>query len=325
MRPNRSTSAFSRFALLLGLFLILGAGAAAVVVWQRYFSPGPAPSVSAKIEDSAESRLPRQPGEEALAAEAGRLANGGSPAVTPGSSDNPEGKNDRPAAPATPAATRGAALKAPFRAGEKLFFQVGWMNLTAAATAELSIAGRENFHGDAAWHFQAIAHTENPLRYLMVLDDQFDSYTDAASFATRQYELYLNEQGKRSTRKLSLNARRPGTERINAPEGTLDPLAALYKLRSNDWQRTPEILAPIYDGNHFYQMLARRAAAHDRIVVPAGSFDATRIEISVSSRESQGNEMHFTLWLANNGARTPVEVDAEVPVGTVKGQLVRVE
>lgn len=228
--------------------------------------------------------------------------------------------------PAAAEASRGALLRAPFGAGEKLFFQVGWMNLTSAATAELRVAGRRNFYGDAAWHFQAIAHTQNPLRYLMELDDQWDSYADAASFATRQYELYLHEQGKRSTRKLAVNARRPGAERVSAPAGTVDPLAALYLLRSNDWERRPEILTPVfYDGNHFYQMLARRGARHERVSVPAGSFDATRIEISVSSRESRGERMQFTLWLANNGARTPVEVDADVPVGTVKGQLVRVE
>lgn len=212
----------------------------------------------------------------------------------------------------------------PFHAGERLFFEVGWMNLTDAATAELAVVGRQDFYGDAAWHFQAVAHTQNPLRYVMALDDQFDSYADQRTFATRQYELYLHEQGKQAVKRLALNQRTPGTTFVVAPTEALDPLSALYRLREVNWYRNPDLRATVYDGTHFYQMTARRAAEHDRIIVPAGTFDATRIEISIVSRKS-GTSMNFTLWLANNPARTPVEVDAQVPVGAVKGQLTRSE
>jgi hypothetical protein len=217
-----------------------------------------------------------------------------------------------------------ADAAAPFRAGEKLFYQVGWMSMTQAATAELSVQPRLDFYGHSAWHFQAVAHTQDPLRYVMILDDQFDSYADARTLVTRQYEMYLSEQGKKSTKKLALDARTPGSEKISAPAGTRDPLAVLYALRANDWQRRPEMLSPVYDGTHFYQMLAHIEAAHDTVIVPAGTFNATRISLNVSSRDS-GASMQFTIWLANDQARTPVEVDADVPVGTVRGVLVRVQ
>lgn len=216
------------------------------------------------------------------------------------------------------------APAAPFHVGEKLVYEIGYMGMPQAATAELSVLPRLDFYGHTAWHFQAAAHSEDPLRYVFVLDDQFDSYTDARTLATRQYELYLDEHGKKSARKLSVNQGTPGAERIAAPAGTRDPLAMLYALRANDWQRRPEMLSPVFDGNHFYQMLARIAARHDSVTVPAGTFDASRISVSVSSRDS-GESMQFTLWLANDRARTPVEVDAEVPIGKVKGLLLHVE
>ncbi|MDE3136624.1 MAG: DUF3108 domain-containing protein [Acidobacteriota bacterium] len=218
----------------------------------------------------------------------------------------------------------GAAMAAPFRTGEKLFYQVGWMSMTQAATAELSVLPRLDFYGHNAWHFQAVAHTQDPLRYVMILDDQFDSYADARSLVTRQYEMYLNEQGKKATKKFALNEGRPGSDKVSAPAGTRDPLAVLYALRANDWQRRPEMLSPVYDGTHFYQMMAHIEAAHDSVIVPAGTFNAMRIGANVSSRDS-GASMQFTIWLANDPARTPVEVDADVPVGTVRGVLVRVQ
>ena len=158
----------------------------------------------------------------------------------------------------------------------------------------------------------------------MILDDQFDSYADARTLVTRQYEMYLSEQGKKSTKKLALDERTPGSEKISAPAGTRDPLAMLYALRANDWQRRPQMLSSVYDGTHFYQLMAHIEAAHDSVVVPAGKFDAARISVSVSSRET-GTSMQFTIWLANDRGRTPVEVDADVPVGTVKGVLVRMQ
>jgi hypothetical protein len=219
---------------------------------------------------------------------------------------------------------RAADAWVPFRTGEKLFFQVGWMSMTQAATAELTVLPRLDFYGHSAWHFQAVAHTEDPLRYVMILDDQFDSYADAQTLVTRQYEMYLNEQGKKATKKLALNERTQGADKVSAPAGTRDPLAVLYALRANDWQRRPEMLSPVYDGTHFYQMMAHIEAAHDTVIVPAGTFNAMRIGVNVSSRDS-GTSMQFTIWLANDRARTPVEVDADVPVGTVKGVLVRVQ
>jgi hypothetical protein len=221
-------------------------------------------------------------------------------------------------------AARAADMAAPFRSGEKLFYQVGWMSMTEAATAELSVLPPLDFYGHRAWHFQAVAHTQDPLRYVMILDDQFDSYADARTLVTRQYEMYLNEQGKKATKKLALNEGTPGSDRISAPAGTRDPLAMLYALRANDWQRRPEILSPVFDGTHFYQMSAHIEAAHDSVTVPAGTFNATRISVNVSSRDS-GASMQFTIWLANDRARTPVEVDADVPVGTIRGVLVRVQ
>jgi hypothetical protein len=222
----------------------------------------------------------------------------------------------------SPAASSNAT---PFRAGEKLEYRIGWMSLSSAASAVLSVVQEQSFYGDAAWHFRATADTQNALRYLMVLDDQFDSYAEIGTLDTRQYELYLDEQGRRSTRRLRLNGGGPGTEAVAARSGTRDPLAALYDLRIVNWQRTPSIGSPVFDGNRFYRMQARLAAAHDPVAVPAGNFDASRIAVVVSPDDRSVGPMQFTLWLANDRERTPVRVDADVPVGTVRADLVRIE
>lgn len=218
----------------------------------------------------------------------------------------------------------GKAAAAPFHVGEKLFYQIGWMNLPVAATAELKVEPRRNFYGNPVWHFQAVAQTQDPLRLVMAVNDQFDSYCDAATLATRQYEMYLNEMDKRSVRKLALDGGSPGAQKIDAPAGTRDPLAMLYRLRLVNWKRTPKFTSPVYDGTHFYHVVARLVSSHDSVTVPAGKFSASQIAISISPDNPSVRPMQITLWLANNSARTPVEVDAQVTVGTVTGELVRI-
>ena len=64
-------------------------------------------------------------------------------------------------------------------------------------TLKLLVGAHKDFFGKNAWHLQAFAHTENPLRMVFELDDQFDSYSDAATMTSLQYEMHLSERGQK--------------------------------------------------------------------------------------------------------------------------------
>src|SRR3984893_11845344 len=81
------------------------------------------------------------------------------------------------------------------RPGEVLEFAADVAKLSNVANLRLQIIERRNFFGKNAWHLQANAHTENPLRMVFELDDQFDSYSDAVPLSSLQYEMHLNERG----------------------------------------------------------------------------------------------------------------------------------
>src|SRR5205814_9510688 len=93
-------------------------------------------------------------------------------------------------APHRAAETKATAAPAdaanPLRTGEVLDFSADVAKLTNVANLRLQIAGRPDFQGKKVWHLQAFAHTENPLRIVFELDDQFDSYSDADTISTVQ-------------------------------------------------------------------------------------------------------------------------------------------
>jgi hypothetical protein len=203
-------------------------------------------------------------------------------------------------------AALGGQMRTPFASGERLLYQVGWMDLVQVATAEVS-ATRTSRAADApGWHFQAEAHTQGAFRLIYTLDDRFDSYADAA-LRTERYEQMLAEQGRQ-------------VRRVSGPQAARDPLALLFYLRTVDWGPATVVRAAAFDGQRRWQVQAHAEALADAVAVPAGQFTAVRLAL-VATPDDGGPPLRLRLWLARDGRATPVRIEAEAPVGSLRGVL----
>ncbi len=212
-----------------------------------------------------------------------------------------------------------------FRIGESLNYRVDWQRYTGAATAQLQIIDRGDFDGAAAWHFRAKVHTAEPVRALYPMDDQVDSYALGGNLTTREFHEHLTEFGKLENTEASLvsppgNGAVSSEPRVIVPPGTHDALSAIYFLRSTDWTAGQEIRAPVFDGEGVYQMRAR-AGAPSAIHVPAGTYEATKIEIHLFDGDKEVPDESFNLWLADDSARTPVLCEAQLTMGSLRIEL----
>jgi Protein of unknown function (DUF3108) len=214
----------------------------------------------------------------------------------------------------------------PLRGGEVLEYTANVANLSNVANLKLQVVEHKNFFGQSAWHLQAFAHTENPLRMVFVLDDQFDSYSDAGTMTSLQYEMHLNERGQ----KVDSVQRMTATGKVPAPSdatetrvlpGTRDPLGMLHFLRNVDWTKTAEVSCPVYDGHKLYDVRARLAADGEAVTVPAGSYKTSKIEVRVFENGQEMKDAHFTMYFANSVARTPVLLEAVMPFATARVEL----
>lgn len=213
----------------------------------------------------------------------------------------------------------------PFRAGEILSYRVAWAAFSSAASLELSVPERRDLYGFTTWHLRAVTHTLNPVRRLFALDDQFDSYTDSGTLESRQFEMHLNEMGKISDEVFHFSpdgqpVHSPGPVVIVSP-GTRDPLGMLYALRAQDWRHAPDFAAPVYDGRDLFDMRAHCEALSDYVKIAAGNFSATRIAVRVFQYEKEVSSIRFEVWIANDPARTPVVIEATLPFGSVRAEL----
>jgi Protein of unknown function (DUF3108) len=242
------------------------------------------------------------------------------------------------AAPTMPAPSAGAASSAaakaapagdpglPLKGGEVLDFTADVAKVSNVATLQLQIAEKRNFLGKNAWHLQAFAHTQNPLRMVFELDDQFDSYSDAATMTSMQYEMHLSERGQKVTSVQHLTSTGRDAAPANAVQthvlpGTRDPLGMMQYLRHVDWTKMQKVEGPVYDGHKLYDVIALLAGAGQSVTVPAGTFSADKIEIRVFDNEQEMKDAHFFVYFAKNDARTPVLLEAEMPFASARVAL----
>jgi uncharacterized protein DUF3108 len=217
---------------------------------------------------------------------------------------------------------------ASLRAGEVLEYTANVSKVNNVANLKLQIAGRGSFLGKSAWHLQALVHTENPLRMIFELDDQFDSYSDAGTLASLQYEMRLSERGQKveSIQRMTASGSEPapaGATAARVLPGTRDPLGMMQYLRNVDWAKTAEVHSPVYDGHKLYDARARLTGASANVTVPAGSYTASKISIRVIDNGVEMKDASFTLYLADDEARTPVLLEAILPFASARVELVK--
>jgi hypothetical protein len=224
------------------------------------------------------------------------------------------------------AAPAAAAIAVPFRPGEILEYRVLFSKYAVnAAKVETTVVEQRNFFGHSAWHFRATAHTQDTTRALFAIDDEFDSYTSAASLFSLQYEMYLHEQGKAQTnlyRMSSDNEPAPAdVTAVRVAPGTRDAISFLYNIRAADWQHTPELRVPVFDGRRLYDVVARVDTPQGTVTIPAGNIPAFRIALRLFDHGKELTDTRLWLWITKDAAHTPVLVEAEIPFGTARIEL----
>jgi hypothetical protein len=246
------------------------------------------------------------------------------PPETPSEAPKKAAASNTPAArtevkKAVPDPEPGAAV----RTGEVLEYSADVAKVSNVASLRLQAAEQRNFLGRNAWHLQAFAHTQNPLRMVFELDDQFDSYSDTGTMSSLQYEMHLSERGQKveSIQRMTTTGKEPAAENVTETRvlpGTRDPLGMMQYLRNVDWSKTHEVHGPVYDGHKLYDVRASLTGASESVTVPAGSYVATKVELRVFDEGTEMKDAHFAVYFAHDQTHTPVLLEAVLPWTTAR-------
>jgi hypothetical protein len=78
--------------------------------------------------------------------------------------------------------------------------------------------------------------------------------------------------------------------------------------------------AQVFDGKQTYEMSAQRVA-QESIAVPAGRFEAYRIQVELRGMADENAHIGLAIWLARDAYHTPVVIQAALPFGSLRLDL----
>jgi Protein of unknown function (DUF3108) len=228
----------------------------------------------------------------------------------------------KPSAP--PAATAATATDgAPFVVGERLVFNVTWLNFPTAARLEMEVAEQGQFFGQESFQIKTKVETTGQVRSLFaVIDNQYISYINPNTAIPFRIANLIREGQKQAEETVILDqsegqaAYTDGTK-LPIPAETYDLPSILYGLRLRPLLQGERIKLSALYGREIVEIDVE-VKARERITTQAGSFNTICLKVSPQKRFSR---YRTSLWLTDDSRKLPVLLSAKLPFGDVRAEL----
>ena len=168
--------------------------------------------------------------------------------------------------------------------------------------------------------FASVIETDtfNPIRYVKEIDQKGlltgrKNYVQTLSFDTANRKVVVEQRGQKERKEISI------------PSNTYDPLSmfARYYLKE-PLQPDQDIRMSIYDGVKLRDMVFR--SKMERVTTKLyGEIEAVCLESTTSFSAFGDKEGMIRIWYSADGKKTPVSMELELPMGSVRFDLDGIE
>ena len=231
----------------------------------------------------------------------------------------------------------------PWKVGEKLSFDLyygfviaGQAFLEVRDTDGLSVPGN-NGEKVQAYHIVAEAHSTPFVDVFYKVRDKNESWLDSGSWISHRFEQH-NQEGKfildqtvefdwknKRFKNLELvKGRAPKNEEGDLIIPAVDTLSCLYETRAKTFDVGDEFTLDVHSGRNW--PLVVKVLRREKVKVPAGTFDCYVVEPFLRERGlfiQKGKKLQ--VWLTADDRKMPVKMTAEIFIGHVSAELVRIE
>ncbi|HEV3471331.1 MAG TPA: DUF3108 domain-containing protein [Pyrinomonadaceae bacterium] len=246
----------------------------------------------------------------------------------PGTTPPPGPSGVTPPAPAGTGATPDAAAPPlpdlPFKPGEQLNFNffLG-ANQQPVGTASFQVRARARYYNRDGLLLSASLQTTGPGAALFPVNDQANSYVDAATVLPFRTELSLQE-GTRRARWVVSSDQNGGVAlfddgtRVDIPVGTHDLLSVFYALRSLDLTPGKRTAVSLIVNKRPRQL---SVASLRRATIMLGSTQVSAVEVALSLEDTRSGLRNLRVWLSTDRRALPLRITADTPLGPLRADL----
>jgi hypothetical protein len=222
--------------------------------------------------------------------------------------------------------------KLPFVSGEKLRYAVQW-RLVHAGEAELSLTRDDTAPG--RWKATANASSTGYVSNLFKVNDEYLSSFRGPAVCSNEVRKTINEGDRHRKVSLTFDQRRklallidrddaggapPRQRQSSIPDCVNDIISILYFVRTQNLVVGQALDVPIHDGDRTVR-LRIEVQANEDVKTPMGTFHTIRVEPVLFSGKLFKEKGRMMVWLTNDARRLPVQLQAQIGVGTITASL----
>jgi len=227
-------------------------------------------------------------------------------------------------------------IRLPFSAGEKLRYAVRW-RLLPAGNAELVVIPDRTAPG--RWKATAKASSVGYVSNIYRVEDEYQSLFRSPGFCSSGIHKQIQEGERHREVKLEFDSRRrlarledrdttdhtpPKVEQFAIPECVQDILSAVYYARTLPLTVGQSFEFPLNDGGKTIQIHVE-VQAEEEVATAIGKFQAIRVEPDLFSGHLFTGKGRLFLWFTKDARRLPVQLRAQIGVGTITATLTGIE
>ncbi|HZB44307.1 MAG TPA: DUF3108 domain-containing protein, partial [Pyrinomonadaceae bacterium] len=212
----------------------------------------------------------------------------------------------------------------PFKVGEELNFNFFLGNsVQPVGTASFRVRARARYFNRDGLLLSASMRTAGTAQELFPVNDQFNSYVDAATLLPFRTELSLLEGKRQNKWVVSLDQNGgaalfdDGT-RVEMPVNTHDLISVFYALRSFDLTPSKRTAVSLLVNKRQRPLYIN---ALGRATIQLGGQQIPAVELAISTGEAQADSLALRLWVSTDQRRLPLRLTAQTPLGPIRADL----
>ena len=229
-----------------------------------------------------------------------------------------------------------AAGNTPFREGEDFVYRIHWGAVTGGYST-LSVQNIDYLEGRPAYHLVSEAHSTGFVDTFYHVEDRNEAWLDTQGPRSLRYEKKIREGKYRVHEVVTLDQTlhqfhekeyrldKDTFEEKNGqiPPNVLDVLGSLYYMRSLPLEVGKSYTIDVHSGDKTWPLVVK-VKKHERVKVKAGKFDCLLVEPELRDRGifiAKGKKLE--VWLTTDERHMPVKMRAEIFIGHVSAELVK--
>jgi hypothetical protein len=217
----------------------------------------------------------------------------------------------------------------PFQVGERLTYEISWLNITAG-TAVMEVAGMGGEKDRSLARLVTTAQSRPAITKFFPVDNRVESELDLTALVP-EHMTFRRREGKKKEDLEYVFHHKEGTvtavkggiaESLPIPSGTQDIISCLYFVRSTLTMKPGASLTMNVYHDKKNRNVEVRVEDTETLEGSWGKADTVRVLVIMPFQGLFMNQGNIRVWFTTDERRTPVRMKAKVVIGSIVADLV---